>query len=168
MPPGGAKDGIFFFPSQPLPNKVNGSKFFIPHSFLLTTGTKKILTACSIPRFSILPLSEETSFPNDKSLLEVCATPILVMGSVMELSKWLLQFKSHRPMGTNLDYRNGICTYLQARCWNVCATPILVMGSVMGLSKWLLQNKFHRPMGKYPDYRNRICTYLRAPCWNVR
>ena len=140
---------IFFFPSQPLPNKVNGSKFFIPHSFLLTTGTKKILTACSIPRFSILPLSaEETSFPNDKSLLEVCATPILIMGSVMGLSKWLLQSKSRRPMGKNHDYHNGVCTYFQARCWNVCATPIFVMGSVMGLSKWLLQSKPRRPMGK--------------------
>ena len=38
---------------------------------------------------------------NDKSLLEVYATPILVMGSVMELSKSLLplQSKYPRPMG---------------------------------------------------------------------
>ena len=49
---------------------------------------------------------------NDKSLLEVYATPILVMGSVMELSKSLLQSKYPRPMGKNPDYRNGICTYL--------------------------------------------------------
>ena len=115
-----SRDGHFFFLSQPVPNKVNGSKFFYP-SFIFAhnRNKKKVLTACSLPRFSILPLSEETSFPNDKSLLEVCATPILVMGSVMGLSKWLLQSKSRRPMGKNPDYRNGIWTYLWARCWNV-------------------------------------------------
>ena len=78
---------IFSSLHSPCQIRLMGPNFLSLIHFCSQQEQKKILTACSIPRFSILPLSEETSFPNDKSLLEVCATPILIMGSVMGLSK---------------------------------------------------------------------------------